>query len=415
MYNNQNENIWNPQINWLTPFYKGGLSGSVKFGVDYSRRERNFNSRRLRLALRGSTGIDTALPPNELFGDDNIRPNGFEISETTRITDAYIGTRDVYGGYGMVDVSLSPKFRVIGGVRVENVDQNVTSFDQFRPEQGRKEAPYQETNVLPGVNAIYYLTPRHNLRFGYSQTVSRPDFRELALFDFTDITGGWQTVGNPNLVQTRIDNVDARWEYFPGGNQLIAGSFFYKKFRDPIERTIIATVGLLSTYDNAKAADNYGFEAEYRRGMDFVSQKLHEFAVSGNFTYVNSTIDLSNVEDQVLTSLVRPMQGQSKYVANFVAEWARPKWRSVARFYVNTYSERIDSVGAFGLPDIMQEGVTTLDAVYEFDVREGGRWKIRFAAQNLSDPDYLWTQGGALFQRWQLGRTFKVGTTVKLF
>jgi hypothetical protein len=102
-------------------------------------------------------------------------------------------------------------------------------------------------------------------------------------------------------------------------------------------------------------------------------------------------------------------------VGNFVAEWARPKWRSVARFYVNGYSERIDSVGAFGLPDIMQQGVTTFDAVYEFDVKEGGRWKIRFAAQNLSDPQYLWTQGGELFQRWHLGRTFKVGTSVKLF
>jgi len=415
MFNDQDEDIWNPQVNWLTPFYKSGLSGSFKFGVDYAQRRRRFGSRRLRFGLRGSQGIDPTLPPNDLLASENIRPDGFELAETTRITDSYDGERDVWGGYGMVDISLSPKWRVIGGLRVENVDQNVITFDQFNPEREGLQSPYNETNVLPGVNVVYYLTSKQNLRFGVSQTVSRPDFRELALFDFTDITGGRQTIGNPDLVQTKIRNFDGRWEYFPGGNQLIAASFFYKTFRDPIERTIIATVGLLTTYDNAEDANNYGFELEYRRSMDVISEKLREFAVSANYTFVDSTIDLSNVEDRVLTSEIRPMQGQSRHVANIVGEWARPKWRSTARFYFNHFSGRITDVGAFGLPDVIQEGVTTLDFVYEFDITEGGKWKIRFGAQNLSDPQYLWTQGGSVFQSWHLGRSFKVGTSVNIF
>ena len=187
---------------------------------------------------------------------------------------------------------------------------------------------------------IYALSPKQNLRVGYSQTVSRPDFRELARFGFLNVVGGLQTIGNPELVQTDISNYDFRWEYFPSGNQLVAASFFYKKFENPIEQTMIAAVALLRTFSNATAADNYGFELEFRRGMDFVSPKLREFAVASNFTVVNSSIDLTNVSDTVvLTSLARPMQGQSRYVANVIAEWARPKARSTARFYVNYFSE----------------------------------------------------------------------------
>lgn len=75
---------------------------------------------------------------------------------------------------------------------------------------------------------IYAVTPRQNLRVGDSQTVSRPDFRDLARFSFLDRLGGLQTIGNSELVQTRISNYEARWEYFPGSNQLVAASFFHK-------------------------------------------------------------------------------------------------------------------------------------------------------------------------------------------
>lgn len=415
MYNDQDETIWNPAVNWMTPFYTGGISGSVKFGVDYATRSRDFLSRRLRLILRGTKGIDLTLPPNELFAPENIRPNGFELGETTRITDAYEGERDVVGGYGMIDLNLSPKWRVVGGLRVEHVDQDVTTFDPFNPARGRRESPFAKTNYLPGVNVMYYLTSRHNVRFGFSQTVSRPDFRELALFDFLDIVGGRQTVGNPNLRQTQIRNFDVRWEWFPGGNQLVAASFFYKSFDDPIEQVILATVGLLTTFDNARRADNYGFELEFRRGLDFLHPRLWPFAVASNFTFINSEVDISNVTETPLTSKIRPMQGQSRYVYNLIAEWAKPTWRSTARIYTNYFSSRISDVGTYGLPDVVQQGVTTLDVVYEFEIKEGGRWKLRFQAENLNDPSWLWTQGGQTFQRWSLGRTYKIGTSYRIF
>ena len=271
MFNDLDETILNPSVDMLIPFYRGSFSGAVKFGANYSSRGRNFRSRRFRYNLRRSRGIDLSLSPNDLFSEEHIHPRGFELNETTRVTDAYRGVRDVFGYYGMLELNLAAKWRIIGGLRIEDVDQDVTSFNQFLPSSGREPAPFTATNYLPAVNVIYAMTPKQNLRVGYSQTVSRPDFRELARFGFLNVVGGLQTIGNPELVQTDISNYDVRWEYFPGGNQLLAASFFYKNFDRPIEQTMISAVALLRTFSNANAARNYGFELEFRRGLNFMS------------------------------------------------------------------------------------------------------------------------------------------------
>lgn len=416
MFNRLDETIHNPQISMQVPFFKSGITGSFKFGFNGSFRQRDFNSRRFRYALRGSSrNFDLTARPDELFAPDNIRPGGFELNETTRITDSYDGSRDIFGYFGMVDLNFSQKVRVVAGLRIEDVDQDVVTFDQFNPEQNVQPAPFNKVSYLPSVNLTYLLSPKQNLRFGFSQTVSRPDFRELALFDFLDIVGGRQTVGNPNLVQTDIRNFDVRWEYFPGANQLIAASFFYKTFDNPIEQVIRATVGLLTSFDNADGAENFGFELEFRRSLDFLGPKGRQFAVSSNFTFVDSNIDLQDVQDVVITTRERPMQGQSRYVANGIFEWTRPDLRSTARFYTNYFSRRITDVGSFGLPDVYQESVMTLDAVYELSLKEDGKWKMRFSAENLNNPKWDWTQGGLTFQRYHLGRTYSIGTSYQIF
>lgn len=416
MFNDLDETILNPSLDVLIPFYRGSFSGALKFGANYAGRGRDFRSRRFRFNLRGSRGLDLTLPPNQLFGEDNIHPRGFELNETTRATDAYRGVRDVFAYYGMVELNFGAKWRLISGLRVEDVTQNVTTFDQFNPATGREESPFETKNYLPAVNLIYSISQKQNLRVGYSRTVSRPDFRELARFGFLNVVGGLQTIGNPDLEQTNISNYDFRWEYFPGGNQLVAASFFYKNFEAPIEQTMIAAVALLRTFTNARAAKNYGFEAEFRQGLSSFSPKLREFAVSSNFTFVDSNIDLNNSgPTQILTSLQRPMQGQSRYVANVIAEWARPKARSTARFYLNYFSNRIADVGAFGLPDVIQDGMKTMDLVYEYTLKGEDRWKIRAAVENLGDARWRWTIGGLTYHRYYMGRSFTIGTSFRVF
>ncbi len=415
MYNYLNDRIWEPSIDFLRPFFTGSLTGSVKIGFSSTFRNRDFVNKRYRFFPVSMRGIDPRQPPNDLLSKPNIRPNGFELREETRNTDAYNARQRIYGGYVMTDLTLSPRWRVSGGVRIENSFQEVLNIDQFHPEHVPTKSVLDNTDPLPAINVICLLRPKMNLRFGFSKTVNRPDFRELAKFDFTDVVGGRTVIGNPELVRAKVRNLDVRWEWFPGGEQVVAASFFYKRFQDPIERTIQPTVGLRTSYENVGSADNYGVELEARRNLSFLTDRLHEFSTTVNFTFVDSNVEIDPSSSNVVTSLSRPLAGQARYVANVTAEWNRPKWRSNTRLYFNSTSSRLTDVGALGLPDVYQEQLNSLDLVYQFNVTETGRWLIRFTAENLTDHTYSWTQGGKPFRRYAPGRSFTIGTSFQIF
>lgn len=415
-FNNLNDRIYEPLVEFSTPFYRGGLSGLVRFGFRGSLRERAFEARRFRFTPVRTGTLDLALPSNRLFSPENIRPDGFVIRENTRGTDSYRADMQVYGGFAMADVALGGRWRFVGGLRLEDATINVTTIDPLVPGAVPALARLQNRDPLPAANVIYALTSRQNLRVGYGRTLSRPDFRELSPFDFTNVLGGFNVVGNPNLVRAKIDNLDLRWEWFLGGDQLLAASVFYKRFDDPIEVTVQATTSeIRQTFLNADSARNTGFEIEFRRRLGALSRHLAPFAVNTNFTFVDSNVRIPESQRLILTTLSRPLMGQSRYVANVITEWAKPTWRSSARFYVNYTSRRLSDVGSLGLPDIYQEANTFLDLVYQFDIKEGGKWSMRFSAENLGDNHYHWTQGGILQRSYHVGRTFTVGTSYTIF
>ena len=206
-----------------------------------------------------------------------------------------------------------------------------------------------------------------------------------------------------------------RWESFAGGNQVIAASFFYKDFTNPIEQTILPANDLRQTFVNALGARNVGFELEFRRSLVTVAKSLKEFAVSSNFTFVDSNIRIAPADASLLTSKSRPLLGQSRYIGNVILEWARPQWRSSSRFYFNHVSRRISDVGTFGIPDIYQAGNNFIDFVYQYTFDEKGKWSMRFEAENLANNHFHWTQGDILQRSYRQGRTFQVGVNYQIF
>lgn len=145
-FNKLDETILNSSVDMLMPFYASSFSGAIKFGANCSSRGRNLCSRCFRYNFRSSQGIDLTLTPNDLFAPEHIRLRGFELNEATRVTDADRGVRDVFGYFGMLELSFAGKWRGLGGLRVADVDQDVTTFNQFLPATGREPAPFNVTN-----------------------------------------------------------------------------------------------------------------------------------------------------------------------------------------------------------------------------------------------------------------------------
>ena len=392
--------------NWSTLVENwAGLPTQLKFGTSYIDRTRDFLSRRLRFVPTNTRGLDLSRPAEELFTSSFIGPN-FQLKEETRPTDQYDAAQETLSAYGMVDVPLAVRLRLVAGARVENFRQRVDTFDPFaRAVFGTTDvirADLDETDVFPAVNLVYSVRNDQNLRIGFSQTVNRPEFRELAPFEFTDVVGGRATVGNPELQQSLIQNVDVRWELFPGsGEEVVAASFFYKSFDSPIERIVEPTAQLRTSFTNADSARNAGFEIEGRKAL---GQYLF---LGANYTYVNSEVTLDAAARQVQTSLVRPLAGTSKNLFNTMIEVSSAGYSG--RLLVNFFDDRISDVGSLGLPDIIQDGRNSLDFVF---AKRFQQVSFRFAVSNLTDAPYVFRQAGLDQRVYKLGRTMAFGLSV---
>ncbi|HEY7816723.1 MAG TPA: TonB-dependent receptor, partial [Vicinamibacteria bacterium] len=400
MFNDLQDHVYEVGADWsLYTTQWSGLPAMIKVGPYVQYRDRDFSSRRFRLVNIAPGRFDISQPPESLFTAQNIGPN-FELREETRATDTYTADQTILAGYGMIDLPFSERWRFVGGARVEKSEQNVETFDLFAVDPTTIVSNLDDTDVLPGLNLIYALNGGQNLRFGYSRTVHRPEFRELAPFEFTDVVGGRATVGNPELQRALIANYDLRWEWFPSGSEVIAASFFYKDFQDPIERTVQATAQLRTSFANAESATNVGFEIEAKK-------QLHpNVLVATNYTWVDSDIEIGRAAGEVQTSTSRPLAGQSQNVFNVMAEFLVPRFDSSVRVLYNYFDDRIVDVGSLGLPDIIEEGREGLDLVAI--KRLGDRAQFRFLFDNITDADYLFTQGGELQRRYHVGPTFAV-------
>jgi outer membrane receptor protein involved in Fe transport len=404
----QQDDVKELGLDWSLYFDQwNGLPAMFKFGPYYSTTQRDFQSRRFRFLPRFTRNLDMTAPPEELFAADNIGIN-FELREETRTTDAYDGTHDIMAFYGMIDLPLAESWRLVTGVRVEDSEQIVNTFDLFgsRDAADLISTDLQNTDPLPAVNLIYQAREDMNVRFGFSQTVNRPQFRELAPFEFTDVIGGRAIVGNPDLLRAKIANYDVRWEWFPGPTEVIAASFFYKDFTDPIERIVEPTAQLRTSYTNAEGARNVGFELEAQMVLS------DYFNFGANYTYVDSQIEIGREAGQVQTSTERPLAGTSPNLFNGFAELRVPSYDLQLRFLMNWFDDRIIDVGSLGLPDIIEEAREQFDIVvlYRFDPVV-----IRAAFENLTDSDYLFTQGGETQRLFHLGRNFSFGASFDFF
>jgi outer membrane receptor protein involved in Fe transport len=247
--------------------------------------------------------------------------------------------------YFQFDNQFNDKFRLIWGVRMEDFDQLIGSVNASDPRHVRSKV----TDFLPGVNLTYKPNEKTNIRLSGSQTVVRPEFRELSPFAFYDFELNAQVVGNNQVQRTKITNADFRYEIYPRGGELITIGVFYKYFDKPIEYYFNRTGPATNTFNvnNVKEATSYGAEFEFRKKLDFIGQGLKNFTLTGNLSYIKS-----EVKDTV--ALNRPLQGQSPYLINIGLQYDIEKIGFNSTLLFNQIGRRILFVGNEAVPDIWE-------------------------------------------------------------
>ena len=406
-------------VEWPFGMGRGERQGRVKIGGSMSTKTRDAYTRRFRFLAIPGGAIDNEVRerhPNDLFDEETIGSEGFELQEATYRPDNYDATEDVVGAFAMVEAELAESLGVVVGLRVESASQSVSPRDLFESGLPPLEpANLADVDVLPSVNATLAVGERSNLRLGASQTLARPQLRELAPFAYADYAGGYLTVGNPELHRSLIRNFDFRWETF----LLVAASAFYKLFVDPIEVAVLPSTELLKTWVNGGTANNWGFELEMRSDLDRLGSALSAFTLNANVTLVQSKVDVPDEvrvyipgeggTDLSVVARERSLQGQSPYIVNvgllYASERGRGGGTTLSALF-NRFGKRIHAVGGQATPDIFEEANSQLDVVVER--RINGRTKVKLSASRLLGNTARFTQYDGLLRQWDSGRTLSL-------
>ena len=331
-----------------------------------------------------------------IFIPENYGPGKLSFQSYGPFSGFYTGRHDLLAYYAMVDQPFgigAARFRLTGGVRVEDSNQTVDSIDDQEPVR----ALVDERDPLPSANLTWLVTEDLNFRLAACKSVNRPEFREMAPVLYYDFNRTQNVIGNPDLQRAVINSYDARIEVFPSVAEVLAASVFYKDFTNAIEEQLIPSPErFVRTWFNSPNGENYGYELELRKDFGFLGDFFHSFVLTANYTRVESEIEYLDKYTlpngtPVSEIATRPMQGQAPWMTNFSFMFNRPGWGTSFNILYNKIGRRLDAVGDTRDEDIYQEPRDLIDLA--INQKLGRNASVKFAIKNLKGDAEIFTSG----------------------
>jgi outer membrane receptor protein involved in Fe transport len=423
--------------------YRLSIGGSreavLSAGFDTSATERTYDFLGLRFVGGNALPDDVQVArPDFLFSPDNISPDRFILQEIITPNDSYAAELDVNAFYVQADIDLIDYVKGTFGVRLEDAEQAVRTFDRFG-NPGAGDVNLSNEYVLPAATLTWNFADDLQLRAGYSKTIARPQFRELALSAFLDPETDRVYRGNSGLVDTELQNFDARLEYYMGRNQFITVAGFFKDITNPIEEVQYSTASFVfeTTFINSPKAELYGLELEYRTRFEMPLPgaffDAREWLFSTNYTYTSSEVQaaegqlifdpvLRTPRDAALFGLDgSELQGTPENIVNLQFGWESDvdQLTLLVGFVDDRILQRGFGEGSFALPNVVEEPGTQVDLVYRRNFNIGGRdLEFGLSGRNLLDEQHIEYQeteelGRTNFNTYDRGRSVSASISAK--
>jgi outer membrane receptor protein involved in Fe transport len=413
---------------------------SATIGYAYTDNTRRSESREFRPFVAGGRvpGLETDIVPalglrrpGDLINGAVLAGFNVTVTEATPFP-VFDAALEIHAGYGMMRWTPNERITLDAGVRFEDARQ-VVALDQsifIIPVEGASPTDLAGSYFLPGATATWEVNDKLQMRFAASQTIARPQFRELVEQTYFDPESNRRFRGNPFLQDSQLINLEARGEYYFGGrsNKLsIAG--FFKQIDNPIEAYLISNSGVpLTSFANAPSANLYGAELDFGYGFDISGFggrffETKQLLVLANYTFTKSRLDvgpddiapvpgnITQAAGQIFDKGA-PLVGQSDHIANLSLGIEDTAKVQQFTFLFNYASERVTARGG-PLPDVVEVPGLVIDFVARSAVNLGGLpLELSFEARNIFGRDNF------EFQEFNGNRieinTFRVGTAFSL-
>ncbi|MEL7231335.1 MAG: TonB-dependent receptor [Pseudomonadota bacterium] len=354
----------------------------------------------------------------------------------------YVATLETDAAYFGLDMQVTPFIRAAIGGRFEDAIQAVDTREIGADlSTNVVEGVIEEEDFLPAVTITWNPLDDIQVRAGHSETLTRPQFRELAPAVFVNTETDANFFGNPYLQNAAIKNYDLRGEYYFARDQFLRVGLFYKDLENPIEEILVPAETLQTTFINAPAAELYGVEIEYEQTLplyDWLEWGFFEdrdLTVRTNYTWSDSEVSSEGEEVAINigTNLNpvrgtanaagriedgRRLQGQSEHLFNLQLGLTDYEANADYNLLINFVSERIRSgeILARNLPAIIEEPPLSVDFVYnkEFEAW-GGAYEFSLNIENILGDDYeAYQEVGSDrvdVDVYDLGTVFSIGLT----
>lgn len=409
-------------------------------GLNYRNKQRGFRSQFLGITERSTNAINPSSIDDlgAIFTAANFDSGVLQFNVIpTDLYDAELDSKSAFTAFTFE----REKYNAYIGARYQrdyiNVDYDVNNIP------GRIGNSLQEyDNLYLTGNFKYNLNEDQSLRVAASRTITLPEFKEIAPFEYVSATGQI-TRGNPDIKASTNYNLDLKYEWFPSADQLLSVAGFYKMIKDPINKVQDrGSAGVFSYFNAGNQADIYGIELETRVNLyKSEDEDGSNLRLGVNATRMWHKQDLKEIYDadgnfirtfryKGLTE--EGLQGASDYIfnanLNFTTNSENPFDASLVANYAS------NSILALGAPEIQTEsdinyndaiievGYVTLNAIVSKKFAKN--WQLQLRAQNLLNPEIKRTQlvkpsttnieTNQVVRSYSLGSTFSLGLTYSL-
>lgn len=432
IWRNLNEFNLSNRIDFTKSHEIRGRDAKRKYGASYTIKYRDYEILRYQLRAKSLGNLDPLTGnADELLSEyytwDVISDAGMYYSGNYEANNAYQGIQSNFSAYLNEEFSWNALTKMVVGLRMERYDQFYTGVDQQEaaaPGTGinyRWEPVLNNFNLFPTASLIYSVNENSNLRLGAFRTVARPSFKEKSAAQIEDVLTGITFIGNLDLVNTTINNLDLRYERFFDGGQTVALSGFYKSFQNPIE-LVAYSAAAPSNFQprNVGNATVAGVEFEVRKNLGFIGMKNLE--INSNFTGIYSSVTrdssefaarVASARDGEVINKTRQMQGQSPYMINAGLSYNNPNNGWQGGLFYNVQGEKLYIVGVADNPDVFEVPFHSLNFNLMKNFGEERQYQVGFSVNNIMDDtrDRIFVSYNSFspyFSTWAPGRTFKL-------
>jgi TonB-dependent receptor len=167
-------------------------------------------------------------------------PGGWFATQFQTLPNDYDYNERYGAGYLMTQLNYNQELNIVGGIRWENVESAYHAYNLLEQrDAGAQNASVREETVhpanhfvLPMIQVKFNPFSWADVRYSFTQTLARPDYRALTPHYTIGYTRNFVTSGNPNLKPAQSFNHDFMVSFHSNELGLLSFGVFYKEIKN---------------------------------------------------------------------------------------------------------------------------------------------------------------------------------------